>query len=474
MEKFFNKKLFFVLILLCGFLLRLYFIFSRDIFTDEVFYTNVAINTSYGGILNVTHWIKDHGIFYLLSLKFLTFFSQNIFYLRLFDLIPYLLVSLFLYRFFIFFGFGYLALLPVFLHSFLSYFVFMQSIVSPFNLVLLFSTIALLSLVTFIFSNKNSNSNLIIFVLSSAITFYSDYSSFYFFLSLIPILFWVAINKKNKLLKLIAGLIIIAFSILPGLFFIFNNFHSFSSLNDNSYLSLLNFWQYSKIIGDILLLRIGGSISLIILLIILTANLYIILNSKKPFLKFMALFSLSTTIISTVFVYLFSKQVFLIFVERSFWFFYLIQTFSIAGIIFYFKNKKSYLPLLLILIFFLTIFRFIDFKGQDFPGRVPDLNINYKNLANNIKKEYRNSKNVNIIYFDDNFVSVPLSKYYLKDYLNIKITKSQPVNIDKIKPSVLIEFDQFERNTIEIFGKYPHVIYKIDCDIKNCQFLKEK
>ena len=466
--------LLFILIIFFGLLFRIYLIFSRDIFTDEVFYTYVAINNSYREILNVNHWIKDHGIFYLLSLKFLTYFSQNIFYLRLFNLIPYLLTSFFLYRFFIIFDFGYLALVSVFLYSFLSYFVFIQSLVLPFNLVLLFSTIALISLITFIFSKKSTNSNLIIFTFSSILAFYSDYSSGYFFLSLIPVFFWMVVKEKKKFLAFISSGLTITIGVLPGVYFIINNLKSFSSLNSDTYLQSINFWQYLRLFSDIMIFRIGGSTSLLVLIAMLVTIFYIGMKSKKGFLKFISYFCLSTVIINVLFVYLFSKKFFFIFVERSFWHFYLIEIFSISIIFFFFKNKKIYLFILLLGTLLIMCTRLIDFRGSYFPGRIPDRNINYKSLADDIKKNYRNSQNINILYSDNGFTFVPLSQYYLKDYSSFKITKNNSTIVDKKKPSILIEFDQFERNTTEVFGKNPPVIYKIECDTKNCQFLKEK
>ena len=79
------KKIHSIAFLSCligGAFLRLYYIFTRDIFTDEVFYFNIARSSSWLDIIKMNHWIKDHPQLYILFLKLLSLFGQNIIGLR--------------------------------------------------------------------------------------------------------------------------------------------------------------------------------------------------------------------------------------------------------------------------------------------------------------------------------------------------------------------------------------------------------
>src|ERR1035437_8682397 len=134
--------LFFLFITILGIIPRIILLFSYDIFTDEVFYTETARLTSFGNLLTHSFWIKDHGILYLLFLKIAQVFTTDIVYLRLSNLIIFIIINFTLFCFFKKIKTDITSLIPVALFSFLPYFMFINIYVTPYNFVILFSLLS--------------------------------------------------------------------------------------------------------------------------------------------------------------------------------------------------------------------------------------------------------------------------------------------------------------------------------------------
>lgn len=469
----------FLIIILFGFFFRLYFIFSRDIFTDEVSYTNVALSNSFSNILTSSHWIKDHGVLFLLILKVLTHLSKNIVILRLFNLIPYIISCFILFNFFKKLKTGYLSLISVFIYSFLTYFVYLSSMVSPFNLVSFLTLLALVSLIEYLFFNKTWK-QLFLFTSLSIMTFYADFSSFYFFISLIIGLFLIYFKKKEDFLHILVSYLIILIGILPGIFYIINTFKEISHLNPDRFIENLDFFKFLSVFSNIILLRINSRLSLMILLILLFIVIIYSLKPGQKATKFISILFLTSFLLNTVFLFIFSKQFFSVFTERSFWYFYLVEVFIITLIGLYLRTKKLYLISFLITILLVITIRFID-KGNSFPGIVPDFNIKYKKLANKIKKipSLNRSK---IIYYDQGYSYVPLREYYFKNYINNSLVLTNNSNDISLLPNktILIVFDIYNqgafrriKDNIRYLDKDKKIyVFTTMCDKKNCNFLE--
>lgn len=478
------KKLFFALIILCGVLFRLYFIFSRDIFTDEVFYTNVALSNSFLSILTSSHWIKDHGVLFLLILKMLTYLSKDIVILRLFNLIPYIASSAIFFDFFKKLKTGYLSLISVFVYSFLSYFVYLSATVSPFNLVSFLTLLALVSLIRCIFLKKTWK-QLFLFILLSIMTFYADFSSIYFFITLIIGLFLIYLKKKEDFIHILISYLIILIGVLPGIFYVINTFGKITLLNPDRSLVNIGFFRFLTVFSDIVLLRNNNQLSLILILILFFVLIIYFLKSSQKSINFISKLFLASFLLNTVFLFVFNKHFFSIFIERSFWYFYLTEVFILTLIGWYLRARKLYLMTSLIIIFSIIIVRFFDFFGYSFPGRVPEINIKYKEFAKEVKKIPSFSQS-QIIYYDQEYSYVPLRKYYFKDHIDKSLISTNDKNINaniinsSSNPIILVIFDVYNqgffrniKDNIRYLDKNKKIyVFTTICDKKNCNFLQ--
>lgn len=471
MKRFKLKKDNFLIFLLIffGFLLRLYFILSREIFTDEVFYRNVALSSSFSNILIYDHWIKDHGLFFLLILKILTYVSKNIVILRLFNLIFYVILSVSCFNFFKSINKKKFAYLFVFAYLINSYFIFTSSIISPFNFVSFFSILTIIKLLEYFFI-KSSNKNLILFNILSILSFYSDFSSIYLFFSLL-ILIIILFSINNKLFLFIFSALFQLFFILPGVFYALKNFKEISNLNPSVLNFNFDFYQFIEFFSDIILLRIGKSYSLIIFIVLVLSLVFILIKKNDVFLRRLSLFTLFSFIVNILFTFFFNKYFFYIFSERIFWHIYFIEifAFSLIGSIL----SRKFLIIFYISLISLFLIRIIDINGSLIQGRVTNEDFQYKNIINEIKKS-------TVIYFDKNYGYVPLRDYYLNQGIVVKniyqLKKALNYNYkNKNKEIVLIIFDNsYEEIILNLFKNKNIKIYTTSCKKDQCIFIRKK
>lgn len=454
------------LLIFFGFLLKLYFILSREIFTDEVFYRNVALSSSFSSILTYDHWIKDHGLFFLFILKILTYISKNIVILRLFNLIFYVVLTVSCFNFFKSINKKKFAYFFVFAYLINSYFIFTSSVISPFNFVSFFSILTIIKLLEYFFV-KSSNKNLILFNILSILSFYSDFSSVYLFFSLL-ILIIILFSIKKKLFPFIFSALFQAVFILPGVFYALKNFKKISNLNPSVLNFNLNFYQFIEFFFDIVLLRIGKSYSLIIFTILALSLVFITIKKTDIFLRKLSLFTLFSFIANILFTFFFSKYFFYILSERIFWHIYFIEifAFSLIGSIL----SRKLLTIFYISLVSLFLIRIIDINGSLIEGRVTNEDFQYKNIINEIKKS-------NIIYFDKNYGYVPLKDYYLNQGIVVKdiYQLKKTINYNyKDKEVVLIIFDNsYESKILNLFKNKNIKIYTTSCKKDQCLFIKK-
>ncbi len=464
-----NKKTnwLFVGLIVLGLIVRLYFIFTRNIFTDEVFYRNVAISNSFWNILTFSHWIKDHGVLFLIILKLLTFISKDIVILRLFNLIIYIVVNLISFNFFKKVKLIKVGLIFSLFYSFYSYFVFMSAMISPFNLVGFFSILAIIKLLEYFFT-KQSFSNIFLYTIFSIASFYTDFSSIYFFFGIFFLSLLIINQKRTNLYPLIYSGLIQVVIIIPGILYALNNFGTISKLNFGIFNFNLSFIKYIEVFSDIMLMRSGGILSSIILAILFLYLLFKTKNPQEKILTILSVFVLCSFIASLIFVFIFSKTFFNIFLERSFWYFYYLVAlaFSLSG---HFLKRK-YVFIFTILILTTFFIRIQDVYRYSIPGRVPGDTFHYRQIINEIK----NSK---IIYLDKNYSYVPLKDYYLYSTTGAVVRNTEELNnaLKTISGSVsLIIFDASQKNTFFKADKAKITIFVTTCTNRgDCFFVKK-
>lgn len=416
--EFIKRNKIFCLFLLTTFLgiaLRIGILLSKDIFTDEIFYTEVARLNSFFSLIQTDIWLKDHGQLYLVFLKIVQNLTTSIVILRFSNLILYVILSFSLYKFFSRVQRGITALIPVILFSFLPYFALLNSYVSPYNFVVFFSILSFIFISRFILFSETSKDkilNVIAFLVTSTLAFYSDYSVILFYLSLIPVIFllykWNEKDAEDLVLIGLGNLILV----VPGLYILSQNFQYFAALNTTSDYSIVNFGGFINNFCNIILFNTGiEGLSYLIFVVFAFLILVIFILGKKS-LKFLSYFTLTAFLIDIVFLFVFNTSYFVIFTERIFWFFYFLLILGFYLLFVYGVNHRK-----LTAIYILALFVFISVKWVSFDIPPFGRNISYGNLVQSlIQKNLLPKSNIVFIDVNNNFFYVPLKEYYFKGY----------------------------------------------------------
>jgi len=445
----------FLFITFLGLALRLYFILTKNIFIDEVFYSEIPLKYRLIDIIQSNHRIKDNGFLYYIYLKIFLFFTNNIVWLRLSNLPLYLVSSYFIFRLFNFLKYKYLSLIPIFIYSFLTYFVYMNTMLSTYNLVIFFG---ILTIYFFFSLLLNDDKNTYISLLFSLVLgFYTNYSFIYIIFILIPLFIYVLIRKKDRiipfLLILLSGLILI----LPGLAQILLNYKMVVSTEiiSGAYKELNPYYFFCNL-SDAILLRNGNIISMLIIGLIILYQGYWVL--KKHHYDRVSLIVIITLLSSLIFIFYVNNYISIIFFERAFWFIYLIMIFLITNVFKLLQKKKKYL-ILIILTTILVVFIFNRFstkyERRFIPGNVNDF-INYKQLLTSLIDERMKLNIKNLVLIDETNNYYPVLKYYFSDlYKNnnnffIKI-KEYRKNVKIYKISYV---DDLDRQTLKNDATY--------------------
>lgn len=415
-----NKKFFLInaLIILIGIFIRSYFIQIKNIFTDEVFYSEIALKESLKNIILINHWIKDHGILYYIFLKPFFIFTKNIELVRFSNIFLYLITSIYLiYSIQKAFKSKLLTTIVLFFYSLNHYFVYLSSWISPFNLVVFFSFISILSLIKIIFSQKTENLkscffDYFIFTTSTISAFYSDYSfiilGFFYIFIYIFLIFFSKKDHLNKLLLIITTQIILII-IVPGLFQLINNLTNVKNLNN--YYFNISFFDYLNKLFQSFISRTNNFYSLFLMIFLVFLSFFYKIKFKKDKIVNLNLIFVFNLLFLIFFQYLFNKNFFSIFSERSFWYFYinLVFIFAINSYIFL-KNQSFFLRILGFLFFLIPIFGYIN--HIDIDGNIKH-QIDYKSI-----KELFNKKNQLIILINKDYDYYPITNYFLNPLFN--------------------------------------------------------
>lgn len=416
-------NLLFSIVVIIGLSLRVYLILTRNVVIDELAYTSTARINSFFNLFLMNNWLRDHGFLPLIYLKITQLITLNIILLRLSNLIIYLILSISLFFFFNKFN-KTLSVILIFLLSFLPYFIYINAYISPYNFVMFFSILAFISISNFIFFSKTTYRkiiNAVLFLLFSVLAFYSDYSVIYFYLSLVPLIFFIF--RRNE--KMAENIILLGFLnfilLIPGLYQLSVNFKYFFNLNNGPDYLNYNFFAFLYNFANVFLLNFSMNISLIAIIFFLLLQMFIFTRVKNQFFQYLCFFSSTGLILNILFFYYFNKSYFYIFEERIFWYFYLLLILGLttvfASLI---KTKKMFLAFLVLVIIF------CGFKYQQMSQDVNfvGLNISYEQIVNILMHKTTSSRRLTIILYDDGYNYRVLRDYYFNGFYKLNSEKS--------------------------------------------------
>lgn len=467
-----TKVIFLIIVFLVA-VLRLYLIFTKNLFSDEVLYWSAALNNSFFSLIKTNHWLNDHGLLFLIILKGLQFISKNIIILRMFNLLFYFLNCGAIFYFFSWLGTGFFSLIPVFLYSFYSYFVYNNILISPFNLVMTFSlwTFFLIckSFLSREFTNNYKQLTLVVLPILLALVFFSDYTSAYTYLFIGIFTVFLLIKKDKRIYYWIISLLISLVLILPGVFQLGNNFSSISKMNQGKIMPS-EIFIYTKHFADTVIFREDGIFSSIFLILVMGTLLFIKNNEKKAtiYLSKIIFFNL---FFGWVFMAIFSVTNFFIFIERTFWFFYFNLIFGMSLILFHFRKQVKFFIFLNFFLVGIVVIRLIAVPTFYIPGIVPNKDIHYLELVNKIKKT--NNKKT-IILVDNEIEFVPLIDYYFtrdkwfadKNIVHVKSMVKTPIK----EKEIVVFFDWSDK---PIKTEKTGIIYRSRCYKNECFFIED-
>lgn len=474
----FNLLLIFITTI--GVLFRLYLILRRDIYVDEVFYTDVAKNNSWLSLITADHWIKNHGILTMLFLKFLSLFTSDIVLMRIPNLFIYVIVNLSIYKFLRAKKLELMAIAFSLLHTISPYFSFMESMVSPFNYALLFTSLFFTKIDDLFNINTIKIKHLIFLSVLAILTWYVDYSTYIILIFVFVIFVYAAINNKLIIKKYLIFISILLISIFPSILFLIKNFKEISAYHPPSQFTL-NFPTYIFQISNMFFLRLNGawleylSFSLFILLMVFLA---LLLAKTKKYPKITYLLS-SSLILVILFIFVFSTEFLRIYIERSLWSLYFIYLLIFSLLIdILFKNKIIFYIFISIYLA-CSIFRVINLDKSSYPGQIPDVTYSFKQLKQSINK--KNIKKFRIIYLDDsnNLYNVGLHYFPKTNYqvvINNKLTEISNLNSNYTYIIIAIKYNKQGYIKLKNLVKKQNInayFFKSVCAKFDCYFIKD-
>ena len=459
-----------------GLILRLYFILTKNIFHDELAYFNIARLTSIKDILFINHWIKDHGIVYYLFLKPFILLTNDLVYLRLTNIILYLISAYLIFIVFKKLNHVLLGLLIVFLYSFHRYFIYLNVQISPFNLVLFFSILSILALY-YLISNKDkkpSSPGLILFISSTILGFYSDYSFFYMGWFYLLVLIWVIITKQQIFFSLIISYLLVLVFIIPGIFQFISNFSQITFLFENTYqVQSLNFVNFIKQLAKTLVLRINPTISVIFLGCLFYLFIAVKKVSNLKTLVLLVNVLILSLLMNAVLLYIFSQHLFTLFIERSFWFFNFSLIILVSMSTYAFSKYNKFISIIIFI-----VFSFFGLLNYFFSGNtVSDVSFEIK-YNTFFEKLINEKKPINtVLLVDRKYTFTVLTGYYFstiyprsdKYYDQINVIRSNLMTIERYTSLQDIKI------TESVFGYTLVVIFNPSYnDLETARFLQKQ
>ena len=400
-----------------GLLLRLYLMVTKNVYTDEVLYSEIPLKYHLIDIIQANHRVKDNGFLYYIYLKIFLLFTNNIKWLRLSNIPLYIIPAYYIFRLFEFLKYKALTLVPVFLYVFLTYFVYMNIMVSTYNLVILFAVMSIYYLFKLTYNNhKKDDIRTYIYLFISLIAgFYTNYSFIYVLFLLIPTLIYMfVIKKKNPTIFLIMFLLGLIFTV-PVLWQILKNSRFVVSYAIPNTYKETQIYYFLCNLSDAILIRKGNSLSIIILGIIILYRVFWLFS--KRYLNSLSIIIITSLLLSFGFIYYVNNYLSVIYFERAFWFIYLMIIFFVSDFLKLLKQQRKH-TIVIVLIITLVIGVFFRFSNQYeelfVPGNVNDF-VDYKQLITSLVNERIKSNTKNLVLIDNSYIYYPVLKYYFSD-----------------------------------------------------------
>lgn len=433
-----NKPL--LTIIFFGIVVRLYLIFTKNVFTDEVFYFRVVRDFSSLDFIHITHWIKDHAILHFIVLKVGMIFTSRIAYLRLINILYYVGSAHAIYLIFKSLKLGRWSLLPVFFFSIHGYFIYIASMILPYNIVIFFTLLSIYyCLRLFVVEGGRVGSDYITFILFTTLAFYSDYSFFSMFLFYAFILVYVFLCKRSRRIPLVLSYGVIVVLVLPGISQLIDNLPEIQRLNTSIVRSqnlLPSFQQFCSmtILHDQPTLSFLIYIFYLALFISSLTFIFYIRKKRESVHNFFSVIGISYYI-STIAFLLIHQYIFPIFVERAAWFFPLFALMMISLlVVFNFELKKKLF--LFILILFLTT-RLLNLFVTN--GDIT-YEVSYKSFLQDYAQQNTAKEDDYLFIIDSDYVLFPLRYYYLSpkhSIFNTALDEKTKKLLKEKRPTVL-------------------------------------
>jgi len=471
-----NFILFFLIFI--GVIIRIYSMFNRDIYVDESYYLDVAKINSFFSILKVDHWIKNHGILTILFLKLSQLLTNNLTLLRLPNIIVYLFINYFIIRLFKRFNFNLAAIVFVFFHTLSPYFIFLQSMVSPFNYCSMFVVWAFVQIM-FLIQDKKADINKIISTAAViTIAWYFDYSAYYIYLLLLTVFLWALITKK-ELVKTILNIITLSVvGISTSILYIIVNFAKIAEFHPKETF-ILSLSQYFIEITNMMFLRLDRGIfiylSPIFFIFIMVFLLKISNDGVKNNFKNQTILIVINILVTMIFIFIFSRVVFSIYTERSFWYLYILN-FIVFSLLLNFLTSNFKKIIFFMFFSFLVFNNFFYVSAKTYPGMIPDFTYKAEDAYIKTKNIIGESK-INIFYLDyDDNISNGI-KHYFSKITKKEVKENELLIQDKKSYFVLIAIqDDYNFKEIKaLLSQYytKLIIFKSSCTKLNCVFIKD-
>lgn len=413
-----KKSLFsclFFLLFVLGVGLRLYLVFLRDIYPDELLYFNVSLTESFQSIFHIDHHIKDHGMLYFVFLKSLTLLFDDIIRLRLINLVFYVISYLFLCKIFLQVSGRKTTLLVLFLFATNRYFIYLNSLILPYNLTLALTLASIYFLLRALTTQHWRGSERLLFILFTSLATISDYSFFYFFVFYISIFFFCSIKLKLTVLK--EYLAVLLLSIIPLVQFIYN-WNEITQLFEipGGVTKASNFLFFLNYIGKDLVFAKIENVGLILLLIILIFSLkasHYYYKKARP--KTIFIIAIILNFIFVLLLIFFLQEKISLIISRSFWFFHLMLV-IILGLILHRTHHMTGYVLIYLVIPLVIIFNVLNLTQIEEGSYVPPHDIyselKTKKLLSEIER--RGDVEKTVLVYDKFFPHIVLFDYYLK------------------------------------------------------------
>ncbi|HJX59406.1 MAG TPA: sugar transferase [Patescibacteria group bacterium] len=333
LQKYFPAVLL-LLVISLGLALRIDQVVGKTLWGDEVLYFSTADTTLFANLFLQRYGIVDNPPFFLIFLKAWSYISKDIFWLRIPGLIIFLFSAKVLLSLFKKTG-NVTKLIVVSIFSLSTFFLRINSWISPYNFVLLFSVLQLYLLMNFLEGRylKNRGFFILSFSLLNLFLFATHYSSVYVFVGYLPILIWTLWTDKKLFRTFALSLILSGLLMFPVFCLLLARHKSIVGIVYNNSLALETnvLGAYSYILDRSVLRIRNWSVSTTSFILVSALAIVPWIANKKLRREYMLLlFSFSFYILPVTLFYFLTQPVAGARIERTFLVFHLGLYFLLA------------------------------------------------------------------------------------------------------------------------------------------------